>query len=393
MPWTPNRKPPNDSLCPLPPGSGSGARSVLCPPARSPGRALTTTRLDLPYLFAPRGRSRRYWYYRRGARRLPIAAPDGRRLTPDDPGFLEAYERIHASFEAAPPPAGAAPGSLAHLVTGYLGSPQYAGLSGRTRKDYRTTLDDLARRFGRHPAAAMTREFVINLRDRHAAKPSTANEFVALLRLVMNWGMERPSLYGVTANPAAGVRKLKEGTGHRPWEEWEIAAFRAAWPGASWERVAFELLLNTGQRLGDVRTMTRNQVAGGWATIPAQNKTGARVEIPIAADLAAVLEPWLQAHDHLVVLPSALGTALNVADTSKRLLAARRKAGLPDDLSNHGLRYTAGTVLREIGTDWPTIADVLGHATATMARKYSERRRRTRIAITRLDDARRPSKE
>jgi len=43
---------------------------------------------------------RRYWFYRRGGQRIPIVSPDGQRLQQGEPGFLAAYERIHAQISA-----------------------------------------------------------------------------------------------------------------------------------------------------------------------------------------------------------------------------------------------------------------------------------------------------
>ena len=54
----------------------------------------------------------------------------------------------------------------------------------------------------------------------------------------------------------------------------------------------------------------------------------------------------------------------------------------------HGLRYAAGSRLRELGCDGPTIAAILGHRTAEMVRKYTEQERRAKLAIARLDEAR-----
>ena len=68
---------------------------------------------------------------------------------------------------------------------------------------------------------------------------------------------------------------------------------------------------------------------------------------------------------------------------------AYREAGLPDDCTTHGLRYTAATVLKELGCDCETIGAITGHSTAEMVRKYTEKKRRARFAISRLDEARR----
>lgn len=67
---------------------------------------------------------------------------------------------------------------------------------------------------------------------------------------------------------------------------------------------------------------------------------------------------------------------------------AYRAAGLADDVTNHGDRYTAATRLHELDCDWETIASITGHETAAMVRKYTEKRRKARLAISRLNRSR-----
>src|ERR1700758_19535 len=81
--------------------------------------ATTLAKLDMPYLYGPK--KRRYWYYRRNGRFIPITSPDGRRLQQGEPGFLEAYARIHASF-GAESVEDTAIGTLAHLIDVYRAS-------------------------------------------------------------------------------------------------------------------------------------------------------------------------------------------------------------------------------------------------------------------------------
>ena len=66
---------------------------------------------------------------------------------------------------------------------------------------------------------------------------------------------------------------------------------------------------------------------------------------------------------------------------------AIRAAELPDDCTLHGLRYTFSTRAIELGLDWQTIESIVGHKTAQMASKYTEKRRLARLAIMRLDEA------
>ena len=59
----------------------------------------------------------------------------------------------------------------------------------------------------------------------------------------------------------------------------------------------------------------------------------------------------------------------------------------------HGLRYTAAAALHELGCDWETIGAITGHKTVEMVRKYTEKKRRAKLAISRLNKARSGRKE
>ncbi|MBB4268197.1 tyrosine-type recombinase/integrase [Roseospira visakhapatnamensis] len=337
------------------------------------------TPVNLPYLNIYERRGKTFAYYRRNGKRVRVTDLTGKPLGPKDAGFTAAYQRIHAGFEVTPAPKGGA-GTLAHLIEHYRASPDFAAKAPKTRKDYTRYLDDLKRKYGHLPIRTMPRDFILALRDKHAATPRKANYLIQILRMLFAYAIDRPTTFGVTVNPAARPRVLKTDGGHHPWEEHQVAAFRRHWPVGTWERTAFELALNTGQRGGDVLAMTRGHLVGGAVQV-AQSKTGTRLEIPISRDLAEALDPWLTSHPHLAILGK-----MGVDRFRHRMADAFRAAGL-DNVTTHGLRYTAATRLREVGLDWETIGAITGHKTAEMARKYSAQRRAAVIAIDALDRA------
>lgn len=346
------------------------------------------------------GGVRVYYYHRATGIRLPE--------DPASPEFAEALRDLAAAESAAGP----IPGSFAALIEAFLDSPEFRSKSGQTRRDYRRYLDIIRASWGHHPVRRVSREAVLELRDAFADRPRTANYAVAVLRLLLAYAVDRPSVYGLHHNPAARPRQLKTDGGHRPWEESEIAAFRRCWPLGSLERTAFELCLNTGQRGGDVAGMARSHIVGGRIQV-AQEKTKTRVSIPVSADLAEALAAWDSSQEERIaglesrgrpvpiaawhrVLTTPSGRAVSV-DYFRHLMIDAMQA-VPDlvhglergGVTTHGLRYTAATILRELDVDWETIADITGHRTREMVRHYTRQRRRTELAIARLDDARRP---
>src|SRR2546430_6048751 len=84
-------------------------------------------------------------------------------------------------------------------------------------------------------------------------------------------------------DPTAGIRiKTRDRGGWRTWTEDEIAQFEAAHPIGTRARLAFALLLYTGQRRGDVIRMGRQHIKDGVLTVH-QAKTGVAVAIRSAA--------------------------------------------------------------------------------------------------------------
>src|ERR1700747_3570115 len=98
-------------------------------PTMTAGR--TSLEVDLPYLWSNFGRhrQRRYYFYRRDGKFAAIKSPDGRRLEPGDTCFLEAYQRMHESFEqsptAAPARTSTKTGTIAHLIEAYRALAQF----------------------------------------------------------------------------------------------------------------------------------------------------------------------------------------------------------------------------------------------------------------------------
>jgi integrase len=347
----------------------------------------TLGKIDVHYLYGPK--KRRYWYYRRNGRLIPITSPEGRRLQQDEPGFLEAYARIHASF-GAERVKDTAIGTLAHLIDVYRASPEFKRRKPKTQKDYGRYLDLLKKQHGHRSIAKLPREAVFKLRDEFQETPRTANYVVAVLRLILSYAEDRKQTFRLPphwVNPARRPKKLETGEGHRPWEEIEIAAYRKHWRDGTLERVLFEAFLNTGQRGGDIAPMIRQQYFRGEIAV-AQEKTGKRVWIPASLDLREALDPWLAEHEHVVLFPTPTGRPLKVDHMRHLMREAIRAAGLPDGCTLHGLRYTFATRAIEIGLDWQTIESIVGHKTAEMAFKYTQQRRLARLAIISLDAAR-----
>jgi integrase len=307
---------------------------------------------------------------------------------------MEAYERIHTSFSRESRTA-FAPGTFAQVIDAYRSDAEYGQLKPQTHRNYNRWLDWLKLHHGRRPVANFPREAALKMRKEHMARPSNANMLMAVLRMVLYYAEERPLEFRLPKgwqNPMSGMKRMKGGKGHIPWEEDEIDAFRARWNPRTIERVIFEIYLNTGQRGSDIAPMHRSQYRGGLFYV-VQTKTDERVWIPTADDLQPVLDPWLASHDDKVFFPTAPGRSINPTHMRKVMRAAITAAGLPDTRTLHGLRYTFATRGIELGMDYQTIESIVGHETMEMAMKYTGKRRRSRLAINTWNSGLRQNRE
>jgi site-specific recombinase XerD len=83
--------------------------------------------------------------------------------------------------------------------------------------------------------------------------PAAANNLVKILRMLLNYAV---SLDMIDSNPATGVKPYKiNSDGFHTWTEDEITQFEATHPVGTKARLAFALLLYTGQRVSDACKM------------------------------------------------------------------------------------------------------------------------------------------
>jgi integrase len=161
------------------------------------------------------------------------------------------------------------------------------------------------------------------------------------------------------------------------WPEHAIEQFEKAYPIGSRERLAFALLLYTGQRRGDIIRMGRQHVRGGLLTVR-QSKTGAVVAIPIHQDLEEVLAA--SEAQHLTFLTTATGKPFAPGAFTNWFGGLCRAAGLPIGLSAHGLRKAMCRRLAEGGCTANQIAAVSGHATLQEVSRYTKAADQKRMA-------------
>jgi integrase len=216
--------------------------------------------------------------------------------------------------------------------------------------------------------------------DAKATTPVAANHFLQALRRLMKLAIESGWRKD---DPAAGIRNIRNRSeGFRTWAEDDIAAYEAKFPLGSRARLAFALLLYTGQRRGDVVRMGRQYLRNGVLTIQ-QQKTGEEVAIPMHANLKAAIDALPK--DQLTFLLTGKGKPFTPAGFTNWFHECVVEAGLPAGLSAQGLRKAVCRRLAEAGCSPHEIMAISGHSTLSEVTRYTVAANRPGLAADAME--------
>ena len=307
---------------------------------------------------------------RHGHVRYYLRKPGLPRVTlPGLPYSVEFMAAYHAGLAGKRQPIGAdraAAGTVNALAVAYYSSSDFAGLAKVTKATYRNVLERFRAEHGDKPAALLQRKHILGFMDAKATTPAAANALLKMLRILMQFALDREMR---ADDPTQGVRRLRYvSDGLRQWSEDDIALFEAHWPSGSRPRLAMALLLYTGQRPGDVARMGRQHIQDGRLVLT-QRKTGTRLSLPIHAALQAELA-HVPAGQLLFVVTEA-GQGFSDAGFSGWFSERARMGKLPDGCTAHGLRKAAARRLAEAGCSAHEIAAITGHKTLKEVERYT----------------------
>src|SRR5262245_41230474 len=337
------------------------------------------TRLKLRYVNEYRdrhGKIRRY-FRRKGRRSIPLPG------LPGSIEFMAAYQAALGIVSPPPPsPKHVIAGSLAAVAAGYFRSADFANLSPSSQRSYRVALKPILAAHGHRLVRELPKEAARHIiEDIGAARPGMANLTRSVLSKVIAYAIDT----GVRAdNPFAGLKPYRLGTYHT-WTDAEIAQFERRWPLGTRERLAFALLLYTGQRGGDVVKMLRSDIVDGRIRVAQDQARKGTIN-----ELLIPIHPALQAGPvvgmtHLIT--NARGKPMQ--RLTKFIATATRAAGLPPRCVAHGLRKAALRRLAEAGSTTKQIAAVSGHRSLAEIERYTARADQAGLAqsaISKLPD-------
>ena len=312
----------------------------------------------------------RYRYRRVGQKAIYLHG------TPGSPEFALEYDAACAGRTTALVPGASrtTPGTIHALAVAIYASAEWRLLSKATQGTYRGIMERLRTDYGDQSVGAIQPQHILKMRDKRAEAPTAANNLVKVLRWMLAFAMARQWRVD---NPAVAIKPLKVvSTGFPVWSEADIEVFEAHWAVGTRERLAFDLLLYSAQRSGDVRQMGRQQVRDG-AILVRQEKTKAFLELPIHPGLKTSLDtvPGGQ----LLFLTTQAGAGFTAGGFGNWFREACRSAGI-ENCSAHGLRKSAATRLADAGCTEAQIKAVTGHTTSKEVERYTKARSQRLLA-------------
>lgn len=249
--------------------------------------------------------------------------------------------------------------SIAGLVAAYRASSHWLGLAPKTRKGYIRHLDWLAQVFGDLEPASFTPAMAHALLEQGRDRPHEANARIRTLRALWSWGRRTGRC---SENPFSAPRLIRTQSRDQIFTDNQIEQFLTACriPGI---KLAFEVAIWTAQRQADILAMRWSDIQDDRLAC-VQQKTGARVSIPVAEPLGKSLEQAMEGiptNDlHVILRPD--GEPYKADHFRHQWREEMRHAGLPDDLNFQDTRRTSMLRLALIGCTVPEIAAISGHS-------------------------------
>jgi integrase len=332
-------------------------------------------RLRLPpyvHAFLDRHGKPRHYFRRPGFKQVSLPG------LPWSPEFMAAHEAAMKGETAPRLELGASrtvSGTVNAAIVDYLKSTAFTErLRPSTQAMRRAILERFRSEHGDKRIVMLQPEHVERLLNK--LKPYAQRNFLKTLRGLMAFAVKDRI---IKVDPTADCKTvhIKDTGGFTPWSDENIKTFEDRHPIGARARLALALLAFTGQRRGDIVRLGRQHVREGVLSFR-QSKTGVQVDIPVLAELQAVLDAT--PNEHLTFLVTESGKPFSPAGFGNWFRDRCNEAALPKGLSAHGLRKAAATRLANHGATAHELMAWFGWTSISEAERYTRRANRKALA-------------
>ena len=309
---------------------------------------------ELPKYVYAKGRKGYPYYCRRGQK------PQRMYSTPGTPEFAAEYAMLLRGREPTPAK------TMKGLIASYMASDRWPALAPNTRRGYMRHFRYFEEVMGDVDPRTLRRIHINEMRDSLSDTPTDANRKVGALSTLMEHAIDKGWI-PKDQNPAHGVRRLEGSRAPRqPWPQDMIEAFREAADDRT--RLIFELLLGTGQRIGDVLAMQWGHIEDDGINVR-QSKTKASLWVPFTPSLRAALAKTPRRGLHIVTQDNGRPVSYQLAH---RDIMDVRKAIGAEAWDIHSLRHSAASEIAALpGMTAEHVMAVTGHSAVSMVRLYA----------------------
>jgi integrase len=294
-------------------------------------------------------------------------------------GSSEFASEYQAAISGAPRrPTKTAPtvGTLAWLISRYRETSTWANLSAATRRQRENIFKHVIETAGDKQSTRITTDVISAGRERRAATPHQARNFLDAMRGLFRWAAQAGL---VKLDPTAGVKNppRRQGPGFIAWSEADVVAYWSRWPIGTHERVWVDVLLYTGLRRGDAVRLGRPHVRNGIATLKTEkSQGGVEVSLPILPVLLETLDAG--PCGDLTFICGKNSRPFTKESFGNAFKEACKAAGVPG--SAHGVRKIAATTAAMNGATTEQLKALFGWTSDGMAALYVRSADRARMA-------------
>lgn len=270
------------------------------------------------------------------------------------------------------------------IVEFYLHSDAFAGLTGKSQKEYEAQLVKAVsttvegKPLGNYRARTLkARHTNLAYQEWIKAGIHTANYRKATLSVAWRHSMRFDVMQH---DPVALIKMVATKPRKVKWTRKQVEQFMAtAYSDFKWRSIGLivHMAYEWAQRVGDMRTLTWEELdLDAQRCDLTQSKRGADVHLPISDSLTAMLQQQKEDfgfQPYVAPKPNPSAGAYvpyTVDNIDAAINAVKQAAGLPDNLTAMDLRRTAITEMIEGGADLAHIMQVSGHRSPTSVTPY-----------------------